>query len=713
MLKIGIILIVLMIGFSGMAPGGERVTFRATEKEVSRAQRRNEQLPVSHEEAMVLAWKARSVGARDEAETFYERAMENAKFGEVARVELAELVVDVDTARGVDLVLPLLESAGSRQLRDAAVEVIRKSAVAGLSPGRVRLIEQASRRLPRASRRIIDAVVADPDTTGGRKVLRKLLERNVGDLPALEAARRIEEEGELSPREKWLVASSLFRHALYEEAAVALERVAGMKSNNVPGSEAAFLRGRCAFRLDRWAEAERWYRRALKATSGATRRAEIQVHIARCQELAGNFEGAVETARQAVITKSSDDRRLFLIRLRLRQGRRDLAAAGLVKVRSSSARARGQVLTALDDLARGRNEEAVATLRTITHRAWRGPAGVVAADELVRAGRPLEAITTLEDVATGLSTFWGDQARRVMASLPPKVVSEWRARREAINGMGEAKNFSDLSRWAVLEFDRDVLEGIRERITDARPISPLEGEPTVKGLAGDLRSLGLNRLAVRWDPESFPVDSHEKGLWTVHQFLKGGSPWRAIRLSHAMWLRWGSDVPVRAYPDVLNDGLYPLPRHDDVVRAAEGGGLDGALVAGVAREESRWNPRVLSRVGARGLMQLMPLTAAAVSAREGRPRPSPDQLFEPEWSLDLGAAELGRLTRGFDGFSAAAVAAYNAGEAQSRLWFEQCGPDCNEARFVLTVTFDATRGYTEEVLASAEVYRGLMAEPSN
>jgi soluble lytic murein transglycosylase len=120
---------------------------------------------------------------------------------------------------------------------------------------------------------------------------------------------------------------------------------------------------------------------------------------------------------------------------------------------------------------------------------------------------------------------------------------------------------------------------------------------------------------------------------------------------------------------------------------------------------------VLSRVGARGLMQLMPLTATAVAARLGTVAPTPEQLFEPEWSLKLGAAELGRLTRSFDGFTPAAVAAYNAGEAQSRLWIEQCGDNCNEARFVLTITFGVTRGYTEDVLASAETYRRLISNP--
>ena len=106
-------------------------------------------------------------------------------------------------------------------------------------------------------------------------------------------------------------------------------------------------------------------------------------------------------------------------------------------------------------------------------------------------------------------------------------------------------------------------------------------------------------------------------------------------------------------------------------------------------------------------MQLMPATAVATSAANGRPEIVPDDLFEPFISLDLGAAELGRLLGVFNGNRAAAVAAYNAGEAQSRLWLDQCGNPCSEARFMAHVSFSVTRGYTEAVLGAAAVYEEL------
>jgi soluble lytic murein transglycosylase len=138
-----------------------------------------------------------------------------------------------------------------------------------------------------------------------------------------------------------------------------------------------------------------------------------------------------------------------------------------------------------------------------------------------------------------------------------------------------------------------------------------------------------------------------------------------------------------------------------------------ALLAGVAREESRWDPEVVSRVGARGLMQLMPATAAATGRRLGRAAPEMDDLFDPAVSLELGAAELSRLYGVYSGQLAPVVAAYNAGEAQAELWLDQCGTPCPAEWYAANITFRATSRYTRDVLAAAAVYVELYgAAPS-
>jgi soluble lytic murein transglycosylase len=136
-------------------------------------------------------------------------------------------------------------------------------------------------------------------------------------------------------------------------------------------------------------------------------------------------------------------------------------------------------------------------------------------------------------------------------------------------------------------------------------------------------------------------------------------------------------------------------------------GVPWSLLAGLAREESRWEPRAVSKVGARGLMQLMPSTAIDVAARRGELQPTADQLFDPAVSLRLGAAEMGRLLEVFGGRWASAVAAYNAGEAQARQWLDHCGSGCTEELYVANIAFTATRGYVRNVLAAATVYSEL------
>lgn len=233
-------------------------------------------------------------------------------------------------------------------------------------------------------------------------------------------------------------------------------------------------------------------------------------------------------------------------------------------------------------------------------------------------------------------------------------------------------------------------------------------EPTFRpGLAADLWALGLKSAALRWDPLGLPRDTAMSTWWTAEAELELGRPWLAISAADAARWQASSYLPPRGLPPSLQLALYPLPHETTVRDAAKRHGVPWSLLAGVAREESRWNPLVVSKVGARGLMQLMPATAVATGAANGRPEIQPDDLFEPFISLDLGAAELGRLLEVFDGNRAAVVAAYNAGEAQAVLWLDQCGEDCSESRFLAGVSFSVTREYTEAVLGAAAVYEEL------
>jgi soluble lytic murein transglycosylase-like protein len=318
----------------------------------------------------------------------------------------------------------------------------------------------------------------------------------------------------------------------------------------------------------------------------------------------------------------------------------------------------------------------------------------------------------LESVALELDEFWIDQARGVMATLAPEMVSAWRTdrRREVLDTSGHSR-WRALARWAALEPDAAQRRTIAEQVGREFGTGWEDATPSfAEGLAADLWRLGLGDEAARWDAGGFPSGAPLSAAWSAHRFLDFDLPWLATRVADAAWRQAGSVMPTDVLPVALQRAMYPLPRPDAVRRAADEAGVDWSLLAAVAREESRWDSAALSAVGARGLLQLMPATAAAVASRVGRDPPTADDLFDPQINLELGSIELARLIEDFEGRRAPAVAAYNAGQAQAMLWLDQCGAGCSDGLYLVNISFSATRTYSAHVLVSAARYRQLYGE---
>jgi len=680
--------------------------------EVAAAVRRNQQVPLNPDRALEVALLARRLGDRDAELELLRGATRGGRFSEVARIELAQALVTEHPDQAVALVVPTLHDEGSAQLFFAARSVVYRAAALGIEAASVTSLNKTLPDLSRRSRRMIGAAVADAGTAAGRQQMQDVLKRYPGDLVALDVARKLDAAAELTDRERWLVARCLYRHALYDEAADDLAGLVDCKTKGVPRWEVRFLLGRCDFRRDRYAKADQWYRAALEVAPGSEEKADLLVHRARALELMGQPEKAAELVVQAILTDASDNRRLYLARLRLSTDRLDLAELGISRIRSAADRDRGRILIGLYHIANRKPAAAMAKLHEIHHRPWRGPARVLLAGLHVEAGEVAAGLQALSKAAPELDVFWACHARRIMSCIDPEMRALWQREQLVQASKDETRlSWRALRELAVLASDPELLDEVRRRVAELRPIETTGEREELRGLAKELVSAGLDELAVRWDPDGFPRATPAEVLWSAAFFREHGAPWRSIRLADAAWRMLGADLPVRAYPDELTEALYPVSFLPQAQAASTLAGVDWKVVSGVAREESRWDAGVLSRVGARGLMQLMPQTAEQVSARLGDAPPTADGLFDPAVSLRLGAAELARLVSAFGGFVPAAVAAYNAGEAQSRLWLEQCGPDCDEARFLLTISFAATRRYTADVLASAVVHGAMQPDP--
>jgi soluble lytic murein transglycosylase-like protein len=98
----------------------------------------------------------------------------------------------------------------------------------------------------------------------------------------------------------------------------------------------------------------------------------------------------------------------------------------------------------------------------------------------------------------------------------------------------------------------------------------------------------------------------------------------------------------------------PITNYEDlIVKTSERYSIDSALVKAIIKAESNFNHRAVSPVGARGLMQLMPATAAILQVRDS---------FQPENNIDGGVRYLRYLMNLFNGNLPLVLAAYNAGE---------------------------------------------------
>jgi soluble lytic murein transglycosylase-like protein len=675
------------------------------------ASRRGEQLPLNAAEAMIAAHAARVLGDRPAEIRFLRLAAagDTTPFAELAAVQLAAVLEADDPASAVDLALPSFGRGRPWPLRESAAETVAGVVSTGLQGPYRTAVEGDVSSLAAGLRRRVELALALTDPTNRRQRLERLLAGETGDLVALEAAEALAGSDSLTPVERWRVATAFFNHALYEQAARMLDGLETGRHSGVPADQVLFTRGRCAFRAARWTEAVGWYQKALTQASSADRRADFEVHIGRAFELAGDLDAAVTAAVAAVRLHPTDYRRLFLARLRLRRGETELAAQGVGQLRGRTARAQGGVLLALDAMRRGDHEAAFALWNRVRRRPWSEPAAVAAARLAAAAGDRAAVLDLLEREAPGFDPFWGEQARSVMATLPDEQLAEWRdrCRRSVENSQGRSR-WRALGLWADLEPDQRQLDVIRKRVAGEIGIdgefSPNWFRP---GLAADLWRIGLESEAGRWDPTGFPNGDVSQSAWTALRFAEMGMPWSAIRMADGAWRQAGSEVPIRAFPQEFQRTAYPLPYTAQVTTAAEAAGVDWSLLAAVAREESRWNPEAFSAVGARGLLQLMPATAQVVAGRLGVPPPRPMELFDPAISLKLGAAELARLVAVFDGRHAPAIAAYNAGEQQAKLWLEQCGAGCTDELYVVNISFAATRSYTATVLTGASMYRDL------
>jgi soluble lytic murein transglycosylase len=159
------------------------------------------------------------------------------------------------------------------------------------------------------------------------------------------------------------------------------------------------------------------------------------------------------------------------------------------------------------------------------------------------------------------------------------------------------------------------------------------------------------------------------------------------------------------------DSGFPVMVHGYPVTALpDGGRVEPPLLLAIVRQESAFAADAMSRAGARGLMQLMPATAANV-ARKLALQYSIDRLTtDGIYNIVLGRSYLETLLDDFGGSYPLAIASYNAGPGRVRQWLNEFGDPrgagIGMVDWIEMIPFSETRGYVQRVLENLQIYRG-------
>jgi soluble lytic murein transglycosylase len=180
-----------------------------------------------------------------------------------------------------------------------------------------------------------------------------------------------------------------------------------------------------------------------------------------------------------------------------------------------------------------------------------------------------------------------------------------------------------------------------------------------------------------------------------------GGPATAVRFAKLAGQK-GVDIDYWGYP------TKALPDWRQI-----GPPVERALVYGLSRQESEFDPKAGSRVGAQGLMQLMPGTAKLVAKQYGLSYAPAKLTGDPAYNVRLGSAHLGDLIKEFNGSYILTLAAYNAGPGRSRDWVDDHGDprsgNVDPIDWVEMIPFTETRNYVQKVMQNLHVYRSRIA----
>ena len=228
------------------------------------------------------------------------------------------------------------------------------------------------------------------------------------------------------------------------------------------------------------------------------------------------------------------------------------------------------------------------------------------------------------------------------------------------------------------------------------------------------RARGVERLEiVRAAQLLYAIDEGELVLPIMADMGENGDPDALVGLAELASRASDARGMLMVGKAALNRGLpfdfYAYPVNGIPPFKTIGPEVERSIVFAIARQESAFNPSVVSPANAYGLMQVTPDAGRYVAKRYGASFDLARLKNDSVYNATLGAAELGGLIEDYRGSYIMTFAGYNAGRGSVRKWVERYGdprdPGVDAVDWVESIPFAETRNYVQRIMENLQVYR--------
>jgi len=220
---------------------------------------------------------------------------------------------------------------------------------------------------------------------------------------------------------------------------------------------------------------------------------------------------------------------------------------------------------------------------------------------------------------------------------------------------------------------------------------------------GIARALALHEMGAR-------SEANAEWNWTIRRFNDTQLLAAAEIARRAEWYDRAIHTAERTRELHDFELRFPAPFRELAREASRQNGLDEAWVFGLIRQESRFVSVARSRVGASGLMQIMPATARWIAGRLGVRGFQPSDIQDPATNIRFGTYYLRHALTTLDGSPVLATAAYNAGASRAQRWRDSRPMEA--AVYIESIPFAETRDYVKKVKSNAMHYAVRFGQPS-